>query len=298
MYLPDAASVTRELMGVDSVALRMSQWQGRVNDLLYDGESVLETVDVGTAQVVVTSHRVLAFTPEMDGRNFQQADRPNAVSVKTSALAKGDLLERGIRYLVIGGVLIAAGTLFDFGSIMGDTDLSTGESTQLGLGGIMEITQQLLNLMQNLDQLLQTFGALALLLAVVLLGVYWFLRDPTLVIEMAGDEEDVHIPRSENVDQIRARLEQVILPDADVDAAATAAGSTGPPDDPLGEGAVGGGQAVTDATVTSDGSVGSETSVSDDAVDGGTWGSQSADEGERTQPADEEGTDSGWRDDI
>jgi hypothetical protein len=218
----------------------MAQWQRRVDELLYDGESVLETVDIGTARVVVTSHRVLAFTPEMDVKDFQQAERPNVVGVDTNALAESTLLERGLRYLVVGGVLIAAGTIFDFGGMLGDTEFDSSEASQIGLGGIMEITRTLMNLMRNLDQLLQIFGALALLLAVVLLGVYWFLRDPTLVIELAGDEENIHLPRPDNVDEIGARLEQVILPDPDVDAA-TAAGSTPTPEDPLGERAVGGG---------------------------------------------------------
>lgn len=309
MYLPETVRGTRELMGVGGIDQHMSQWQRRVDDLLYDGESVLEVVDVGTSQVVVTSHRVLAFTPEMDGRNFQQADRPNAVAVDTSALAKSTLLERGLRYLVIGGVLIVAGTVFDFGSMLGGTELETGGAGQLGLGGIMEITQSLLNLMQNLDQLLQMFGALGLLLAVVLLGVYWFLRDPTLVVEMAGEEEDIHVPRPDDVDQIRTRLEQVILPDPDADAAASTAEQGRAADEPLGEGAVGGGQAVTDGPVATD--VNTQTGNDHDVTgdDGSATtpnGWASRDEQSETavgpeQPSDsddDEEAESGWRDDL
>ena len=49
----------------------MAGWKSRVDDLLYDGETARETVDVGTSRVVVTSHRVLAFTPDADGENFR-----------------------------------------------------------------------------------------------------------------------------------------------------------------------------------------------------------------------------------
>ena len=206
----------------------MSRWQQRAEELLYDGESVSETVDLGSASVVVTSHRVLAFTPEFDGENFQQADRPNVEGVETGALARNNekLLGRGLRVGIVGIVLVVAGFLLDFDSIVGDTDLSGGETGgQLGIGGVLETTQRLLDLVAQLDYLMLVFGMLALGLAAVFLGVYWVVRDPTLVIRVAGDEPDIHVPRPEDAAGARADLARAITPDFDDEV----------PDDPLAE---------------------------------------------------------------
>jgi len=52
-------------------------WVERAEGLLYEGESVRETVPVGAGVVVVTTHRLLAFTPDREGPDFRQVDRPN-----------------------------------------------------------------------------------------------------------------------------------------------------------------------------------------------------------------------------
>jgi hypothetical protein len=190
----------------------MSGWRDRVDDLLYSGESVVETVDFDSASVVVTSHRVLAFSPDGDGPAFQQVDRPNVEGVSTGAESEMGLLERGIRTLVIGFVLVGAGLVVDFGSIVGDVNLGGESSQQLGLGGIMGTLQSLLGLISQLDRLMRIFGALALFLAVVFFAVYWFTRDRTLVIEVAGGN-DIHVPRpSDGADEYASRLERLIAP--------------------------------------------------------------------------------------
>lgn len=188
----------------------MARWRDRVEELLYDGEAVRESIELGDAAVVVTSHRVLAFTPEMDGANFRAVDRPNVVGVDAGARADGDLLERGIRYGVIGAVLLIAGLVVDFGAIVGSVDLTgAGASGQLGLGGVLGAVQGLLDVLRDLDRLLRLFGGLAVLLAAVLLGVYWYQREPTLVVEVAGDE-DIHVPRPADGKGASDRLERAI----------------------------------------------------------------------------------------
>lgn len=194
----------------------MTRWQERVEELLYDGESVQETVDLDTARVVVTSHRVLAFTPGLEGENFHQIDRPNVDGVGTDALAGSEtaLLGRGVRIGIIGLVLLVAGYTIDFESIVGDISLDDGAAGgQLGIGGVLGMTQQLLDLITRLDELMRIFGGLVLFLAVVFLGVYWLLREPTLVIQVAGDKDDVHLPRPEDTDAALAVLEGAVLPD-------------------------------------------------------------------------------------
>jgi hypothetical protein len=193
----------------------MSRWQRRVDDLLYEGESVRETINIDTARVVVTSHRVLAFTPEMDGKNLAQADRPNVAGIETSAEANTDLLERGVRYGIVGAVLVATGLIVDFGSILGDVEFDAGAAQEVGAGGLIGLTQTLLGIMTQLDFLLRVFGGLAIFLAVVLLGVYWFERNPTLVIALAGDDSNIQLPRPNDVESARSRLESAVFPDAE-----------------------------------------------------------------------------------
>lgn len=191
----------------------MSGWRQRLDDLLYSGESVEETIDIDDASVVVTSRRVLAFTPTSDGPDFQHADRPNVESVTTGAQSNTDLLYRGIKYGLVGLVLLATGLVVDFESIIGGVDLNSEAAQRTGLGDIMGTIQGLLNLIMQLDRLMRVFGALALVLTVVMIGVYWYTRDPTLVIEIAGDEEDIHVPRpAENAGDYADRIERAAAP--------------------------------------------------------------------------------------
>jgi hypothetical protein len=191
----------------------MVGWRDRVSELLYEGERVSESVEFDDATVVVTGHRVLAFTPEMDGANFRTIDRPNVAGVDTGAQSERGLLERGVRYGVIGAVLLVAGLVVDFGSIVGSVDLTgSAASGRIGVGGIMGAMQGMLDLLRDLDRLLRLFGALAVLLALVVLGVYWYTREPTLVIEVAGDD-DVHVPRSTGASECVQRLQTAVAPD-------------------------------------------------------------------------------------
>lgn len=190
-----------------------ARWADRVEALLYDGETVRERVEVEGSLVAVTSHRVLAFTPDADGPNFREVERPNVVGVSTGAETTGTLLARGVRWTVIGLVLVGIGTVIDFGAIVGDVDLSTGGTGSVGIGGVLGAVQGMLDLLRQLDALLQTLGALVALLGVLVLGGYLLTRTPTLVVEVAGDEADVHVPRPDDVAATRDRLEAAIFPD-------------------------------------------------------------------------------------
>jgi len=208
----------------------MSGWRDRVDQLLYDGETVDETVEFDATSVVVTSHRVLAFAPEDEGANFEQVERPNVAGVDTSARAKASLLERGLKYGLVGALLVLAGHFIDLEGIVGGVDLQSQSTSQLGIGGVLGPLQGMMNLLAQLDQLLQTFGALALALAVALFGVYWYTRDETVVIEVAGDG-NIHVPRPADTEPTVDRLEDAITPESS-DAGDQ---SPEPSGDPLGE---------------------------------------------------------------
>ena len=191
----------------------MAGWKSRVDDLLYDGETARETVDVGTSRVVVTSHRVLAFTPDADGENFRQADRPNIEDVETGSATDDWSLRYALRFGIVGGIFAVLGAMIDFGDTFGDIEFNAEAAGQVGAGGLISVAQTLIDILAMLDVLLLVFGLLALLLAGVLVGVYLFQRDPTLVIRVAGDEENIHLPRSDAGDETRRRLEAAIFPD-------------------------------------------------------------------------------------
>jgi hypothetical protein len=190
----------------------MSGWRERVSDLLYDGEEIRDSVDVETSTVVVTSHRLLVFTPDGDGPNFRQVDRPNVDGVSAGTRSETERLEQGVRYGVIGAVLVIAGTVIDLDSLLGDVSGATQSASEFGFGGFMGTLQSMMALLTRLDELLQIAGVLALFLSVVLLGVYWYTREPTLVIEVAGDD-DVHVPRSTGASECVQRLQTAVAPD-------------------------------------------------------------------------------------
>lgn len=192
----------------------MSGWKQRVEDLLYESESVEEVFDIDSSRVVVTSHRVLAFTPEMDGQNFTQVERPNVTGVATGAQGKTALAGRSIRWGIYGLLLVFAGLLFDFERYVGGLSFDSEAAGETGAGGIVGIAQSMLNVMAQLDELMQVVGALLILVAVAMFAVYWLLRVPTLVIRVAGDVDDIHLYRPEDAESLITRMEAAILTDA------------------------------------------------------------------------------------
>jgi hypothetical protein len=60
---------------------------------------------------------------------------------------------------------------------------------------------------------MQVVGVLGLLVAVVIFAVYWLLRTPTLAIIIAGDRENLHVPRPDDPDLAVTALEEAIIID-------------------------------------------------------------------------------------
>jgi hypothetical protein len=190
----------------------MSAWSERVEELLYDGESIESEYPVDTASVYVTSHRVLVFTPDGDGENFRQVDRPNVGGVSLQGGGETKFRGMGIRAAVYGLFLVAAGLLLPIDSVIGDVGMPT-ETGQLGIGGVLGLMQSMLDLLRSLDDLLQIFGALLLAFALVPLGVYLWSRERYLAIETAGDAGPIRVPAPEaEADALAAELEREIVP--------------------------------------------------------------------------------------
>lgn len=198
----------------DDAGFDATRWGDRLDDLLYDGESVEETVRVDDARVVVTSHRVLTFTPDMEGANFQAVERPNVVGVRNGADSAVNHLIRGVKWTILGIIMVAAGLMVDLDGIVGSVDLQTESTQGMGVGGVLGLVQQMLALIRQVDMILQVIGALAMLAGVAVLAYYVVTRDPTLVLEVSGDD-DLHVPRPSD-DTVADRLEGIIAPGPDV----------------------------------------------------------------------------------
>lgn len=211
--MADLRDRVAERLGADTADPR---WRDQLAELLYDGESVRETVDVGDARVVVTSHRVLAFDPNADGKRFQQVQRPNVLGVTTGANTERSLLARGSRWIAYGGIMIVTGALVDLDSVLGDVSLG-GSGGGVGLGGVLGVLQGMLDLLRQLDDLLQFVGGLVLLLGGLALGAYLLTRDTCLVVRVAGDDADLRVQTPDDARDVAERLETAIRPDDDRD---------------------------------------------------------------------------------
>ncbi|MFC7018091.1 MULTISPECIES: hypothetical protein [Haloarcula] len=184
-------------------------WVERAGDLLYDGETIETEVRVGSGGLVVTSHRVLAFTPDRDGPNYRAVDRPNVEGVDVTTSGEPAFLEQGLKALVAGVVLVAAGQFVSFDSMVADVSVGGGQAASaVGIGQMLGLLQTMLTLLAQLDDLMQLFGGLALALSAVVLAVYAWSRERVLVVRVAGDEDlTLSAPGDEDtVDRIGAAL--------------------------------------------------------------------------------------------
>ncbi len=181
-------------MARDERAGRMTRWLDRAEELLYEGEETVERVSTGEGGVVVTTHRVLAFTPDAEGSNYEAVERPNVAGVEREATGEQRLLGLAAKVLVVGLALTGAGLAIDMDSLIGDVSLSSGTGA-VGMGGVLSTVQTMLDLLAHLDEVVTVVGALALLVGTALLGAYAYTRRRVLVVEVAGDE-DVAVPVS------------------------------------------------------------------------------------------------------
>ncbi|WP_336337485.1 hypothetical protein [Haloarcula brevis] len=203
-------------------------WVARAESLLYDGEVIEEDVRLDHGGVVVTSHRVLVFTPDRAGSNYRQVDRPNVEGVDVTTSGDWSFLDLGVKALVVGVVLVAAGTTVSLDGLVGNVSLDSGGTAgAVGIGGMLGLLQTMLALLAQLDDLMRLFGGLALAFAVVVLGVYLWSRDRLLVVRVAGDDDiELAAPTDESVAE---RIEAAVVPGA----APADAGTGRQPDDPL-----------------------------------------------------------------
>ena len=182
----------------------MAAWESRVGRMLYEGEEVVMQVGDESVQVVLTTHRVHVFTPDLDGANYRVVDRPNVRGVSTGTSGRTGWLVGGGKALVVGAVLLVGGLLVDFDGLFANVEVGGGAG-QVGGGQIIGMVGLLQSVLAMLDELLLWSGGLALLVGLVAAGGYYLSRDPVVTIEVAGDE-DIEVPADRISQSDRSKL--------------------------------------------------------------------------------------------
>ncbi|GAB3682158.1 hypothetical protein GCM10028857_07520 [Salinarchaeum chitinilyticum] len=162
----------------------MADWSERVDELLFDGETVDSSVDVGAGTIVVTSHRILVFTPGGDGPRYRAIDRPNVLGVEQRAVSPYDLLPTATKLGVGGALLVLAGLVVDPAALFPRPDLSGAEGM-----GVVDSVDSMLDLFYALDLALIALGAVLAVVGIGLIAVQLATRQDRLAIEVAGEDD-------------------------------------------------------------------------------------------------------------
>ena len=160
-----------------------------VQRLLRQGESVEETVSAGSGRLVVTTHRVLAATPERSGPNLADAQRPNVEAIERDTDGGTSHLIRGVKASVVGLALLGAGLVTDLGGLIGTASVGGDTANQMGVGEVVALLDVLRTGLALLDDALLVGGALTALVGVLSLGLFLRARQTDLVVRVAGDDD-------------------------------------------------------------------------------------------------------------
>jgi len=191
----------------------MDEWRERVDELLYAGESIEERIGFGDAEVVVTSHRVLALTPSGDGERYRAIDRPNVLGASIDAGGdRGHLLPAG-KATLVATLLFALDAAVDLGGLR---SISPADAPAGAAGALETVTSAL----ALVDLLLTLAWALPAIVALAYLVRYAVGRRRTVRIAVAG-QSDVLLP-VEGVSPVE-RLNAALDPEATAEEATRSA---------------------------------------------------------------------------
>lgn len=163
----------------------MADWSDRVDQLLFDGETVESNVDVGAGTVVVTSHRVLVFTPDGDGPRYRAIDRPNVLGIEHRGVSPYDVRSTVAKLGIGAMLLVLLGIVVDPQALIPRPDLSSAQ----GAGGMVGPVETMLDAFYALDEVALVLGALLAIAGAGLLGVQLATRSERLAIEIAGEDD-------------------------------------------------------------------------------------------------------------
>lgn len=156
---------------------------------LLAGETIAERVDVRRGWVVATSHRLLVFDPESSSTRFVTVERPNVVDVRTTGGGNRRIRSYAGRAGLYGVVLLTGGFVARGLGLRSLFTASPDVGTTPGVSGLVSALS-LVGTLASLVVDLLFFGGLAAGLVGLALGV-WYVRgrQPTLVVERAGEDD-------------------------------------------------------------------------------------------------------------
>ncbi|WP_254861492.1 hypothetical protein [Halovivax gelatinilyticus] len=194
-------------VGADSLVHvdESADWEARVDELLYAGETVRERVRSDDHELVVTSHRVLLFRPDStDGPRFRQVDRPNVAEVRLQTVESLRLLAWSVVFAAVGFGLVVAAFSYEFGGVI--PDLNGGGPATGAVSGTVEALESILAMF---ELFVLVTGLLTICLALGSFGWYLRTRSQRLVVAVVG-EADLSIPRPADAESVAAALERAI----------------------------------------------------------------------------------------
>ena len=175
-----------------------------IEPLCYAGESVVDAVPFSGGTVGVTTHRVLALTPDGDGPNLQAVERPNVDGVELSAGGDAAHGARALRYGVYALALVGASFVVDFSSVSA-VDPPSGT----GAGRVVQMAVTMTGMLTLVDDVLRYAGLGVLVVALLFLALYGHTRDSYVAIGVAGGRA-LRVPatgsESAAVDRLRAAV--------------------------------------------------------------------------------------------
>ncbi|WP_435180776.1 hypothetical protein [Halorussus sp. AFM4] len=181
----------------------------RLSEMLFQGEEVEEELTVEGARVAVTTHRVLVFTPDGDGRRFDHADRPNVLDANVETTGRDSYVEWGVRTGVYGAVLFGGGVLLKTSGILEELGATEAPADVPG-SGIAQFVSLLPKALGTLTTGLLLGGGLLALAALALGGLYFSSRERELVIERAG-RDPMRVPvRDDDAEDVARRLRAAV----------------------------------------------------------------------------------------
>lgn len=188
-----------------------ADWADDAERLLFDGETVTHRLERDEGAVVVTSHRVLAFTPDATGENYRAVDRPNVEDVSRHSGGNRAYLRRALTPGLVGIGLLAAAALVDVESYAPTVEDAGIEPGTPGAGSVRSTLETVGTLFAMLDALVLACGLIATLAAAAFLGLYLRSRERALVIAVAG-EADLELPPGTDADGEIEALTRAIVP--------------------------------------------------------------------------------------
>jgi len=181
----------------------------RLASMLFQGEEIEDELTVEGARVAVTTHRVLVFTPDREGRRFDHVDRPNVLGATVETTGQDSYVDWGVRSGVYGAVLLGGGLLLEVSGVLDEFE-GAGAAEDVADSGISQVVSALPSALAALTTVLVAIGVLLVLGAAALVALYYTSREQELVIERAG-RDPMRIPvHGEEGEQAARRLRTAV----------------------------------------------------------------------------------------